>query len=184
MNEQTYRRSGGEGKNPCKSRIVLHESHSDSLSPMFARTNADGIVHRQDEDLAVTDAASASRRDNRFSNGGGLTIVKEKFDFDLGEEIDNILCPAIQFGVPLLPTESLDFRDGHTVDAQLGKRFFHVVKLERFDNGFDLFHNDLHQLKGVDQFRCDHVLAGEETPPTVLEEFLARLVMAVLGAHG
>jgi hypothetical protein len=42
--------------------------------------------------------------------------------------------------VPLLPSETLGFGDGDALKSNFLKRLFHLVELERLDDGFDLFH--------------------------------------------
>src|SRR5205823_12252187 len=51
-----------------------------------------------------------------------------------------VLAPPVNFGVPFLPAEAFNFGDGHPFDAKLGQRFFDLFELERFNDGFQLFH--------------------------------------------
>jgi hypothetical protein len=41
---------------------------------------------------------------------------------------------------PFLPTEPLNLRDLHPLDAELGQRVFDLLELERFDDGFQFSH--------------------------------------------
>jgi hypothetical protein len=45
--------------------------------------------------------------------------------------------------VAFLPAETLDFGDGEPGDADFGKCLAHLVELEGFDDGFDLFHGQV-----------------------------------------
>src|SRR6185312_17385341 len=47
---------------------------------------------------------------------------------------------AVQLGMALLASETLDLGDGDAVDAHFRKRLAHVVELERLDDGGDQFH--------------------------------------------
>jgi hypothetical protein len=67
----------------------------------------------------------------RGENGGGAG--DDHFDFHLRQEIDDIFCPAIEFGVALLPAEAFHFRDGDPGNARFPQRLFHFIELERFD---------------------------------------------------
>jgi hypothetical protein len=63
-----------------------------------------------------------------------------RFELDLGQEIHGVFAAAVDFGVPLLAAEALHFGDGHAGDADLVEGVFDFGELERFDDGFDLFH--------------------------------------------
>ena len=62
------------------------------------------------------------------------------FDLDLGEEVDDVLRPPIELGVPFLPPEPLHFLDRYALNILLRQRLLHFVELERLDDGFDFFH--------------------------------------------
>ena len=61
-------------------------------------------------------------------------------DFDLGQEVHDVFRAAIEFGMALLPPETLGFGDGDALQSDFLKRFFHLVELEWLDDGFDFFH--------------------------------------------
>ena len=61
-------------------------------------------------------------------------------DFDLGQEVHDVLRAAIEFGVTLLPAEALGFGDGDALQSDFLERFFHLVELEWLDDGFDFLH--------------------------------------------
>src|SRR5690606_16345875 len=65
---------------------------------------------------------------------------------DLGQKIDHIFGTAVELGMPLLATETLDFRDSQAVDADFGQRLAHFVQLERFDDGGNLLHGLLQEI--------------------------------------
>ena len=61
-------------------------------------------------------------------------------DFDLGQEVDDVFRPAIEFGVPLLPAEAFGFGHGDALQSDFLKRFLNLVELEWLDDGFDFLH--------------------------------------------
>ena len=83
----------------------------------FPGTDADGFGDLGDEDLAVADLA-------------------------LGEEVEDVPHPPVEFGVPLLATEALDLGHRQALDPHGRKRFTHIVRLEGFYYGSDQFHDD------------------------------------------
>eukprot|EP00657_Telonema_sp_P-1_P004888 TRINITY_DN2177_c0_g1_i1.p1 TRINITY_DN2177_c0_g1~~TRINITY_DN2177_c0_g1_i1.p1 ORF type:complete len:113 (+),score=34.47 TRINITY_DN2177_c0_g1_i1:163-501(+) len=67
-------------------------------------------------------------------------VLHNDLDFHLGEKIDDVLGPAIKFGVPFLPSEALGFSHGDPLDPDFVQRFLYLVQLEGLDYGFDFFH--------------------------------------------
>ena len=61
-------------------------------------------------------------------------------DFHLGQEVDDVFRTAIEFGVSLLPAETLGFGHGDALQSDFLKRFLNLVELEWLDDGFDLLH--------------------------------------------
>jgi hypothetical protein len=42
--------------------------------------------------------------------------------------------------VTFLPAKTFDLRNGHSFNAELCERFFHLFELERFNDGLQFFH--------------------------------------------
>ena len=84
---------------------------------------------------------------DRLAGAFDHRIFHHHFDFDLGQEIDDVFGPAIQFGMALLPAEALGLGHGDALDADLVKRLLHLVELEGLDDRLDLLHR-LHSLCG------------------------------------
>src|SRR5690606_6539593 len=59
----------------------------------------------------------------------------------LGEHVGRILGAAVNLGLALLATKTLDLRDGHARHADGPEGFAHLVELEWFDDGDDEFHH-------------------------------------------
>src|SRR5690606_39040573 len=117
---------------PC---VVLER-----LCPGLAGANADGLFEIEDEDLPVADLSGVGRLLDRFDDLLEQLLLDGDFDLDLGEEIDDVLCAPVQFGVSLLPAEALDLGDGDALYADGGEGLPHLVKLERLDDRGYEFH--------------------------------------------
>src|SRR5437016_2797994 len=130
---------GGEGEPRAGSPSMT----SDGRLPCLARTDADRLVDRQHEDLAVADGARLRRARDRRDHLLDEVLRNHDLDLDLREEVDRVLRPAVQLRVALLAAEAANLGDGHADDADLGERLLHVIELERLDDGFHLLHLDL-----------------------------------------
>src|SRR5882757_903151 len=97
----------------------------------FAGTDADGLIQRQHEHLAVADLARVCRLGDDFDRGVELVVGDCHFNLHLRQEIDYVFRTAVQLGVALLATETLDLRDGDAGDADHRKSLTHLVKLEQ-----------------------------------------------------
>src|SRR5215469_4115153 len=69
----------------------------------FAGADADDILDRGDENLAVTDASGASGVDDRLHGAFQYGILANHLDLYLREEIDHVLSTTVEFGMALLP---------------------------------------------------------------------------------
>ena len=69
-----------------------------------------------------------------------LVVGQDDLDLHLGQEIDDVFGAAIKLGMALLAAKALDLDHGQALNADLLQRLFHLVQLERLDDGLDLFH--------------------------------------------
>src|ERR1700674_1477691 len=113
---------------------------SDGVEPGFPGSDANGFLDIGYEDLAVADAAGLGRAPYRVDRFLDQVVGDHDLDFDLGLKIHDVLCTAIKLGVTLLPSEALGFGDRDALQSDFLKRLFHLVELERLDDGFDFFH--------------------------------------------
>src|SRR3990170_570452 len=120
---------------PRPSYMLLYRLHS-----LLAGADANDLLHGVDEDLAVADLAGAGGGDDRLDAALHLLVRHHDLDLHLRQEIHDVFRAAIELGVPLLPAEALDLGHGQAGHAGLRQRLAHVVQLERFDDGLDLFH--------------------------------------------
>jgi hypothetical protein len=68
--------------------------------------DADDLLHREDEDLAVPDVAGPGRRLERRDHPGDLVVATNDLELHLGEEVDHVLGTAVVLGVALLPART------------------------------------------------------------------------------
>src|SRR5690606_4959102 len=111
---------------------------SERVAPAFAGTDANGLLHRRDEDLAIADLAGVRGLDDGVDDRLAALGRHHDVHADLGQEIHHVLGAAVKFGMPLLAAETLDLGDGQPVDVQFGQGFADFVQLERLDDGGDL----------------------------------------------
>src|SRR4026207_2278711 len=100
------------------------------LSPRFlkrrvaglARANAHGLLEIEDEHLAVADRARARGPRERLQSLLDERVRHSRFDLRLRHEVDRVLGPAVELGMPLLSAEALDLGHRHALYARLGPR--------------------------------------------------------------
>ena len=107
----------------------------------LASSDAQRAFHREHKDLAIADAAGLRSRSDRFDHAVDHGVGHHHLELHLGQEVDDILGAAIEFGMTLLPAEALCFGNGDAGNADFVQRFLHLVQLEGLDDRFDLFHS-------------------------------------------
>src|SRR6185437_2511839 len=113
---------------------------SDRVQSGFSGADADGLFDLGDENLAVADTPGLGGAADRVDRAVDEVVADHDLDLHLGQEIHDVFGAAIEFGMSLLPAETLGFGDSNALQSELLKRFFHLVELERLDDGFDLLH--------------------------------------------
>ncbi len=121
-------------------KFYIQKAESDCLLTLFFRADADGIFDCTDENFAVADLTGFGSLNNRIDRGRNLRISENNFDLNLGEEIDSVLTAAINLRVALLPPESFDLADGHSLNPNFRQCFLNIFQFERLDNRLDFLH--------------------------------------------
>src|SRR5262249_41454125 len=106
----------------------------------LASTNSDRVLDARYEDFAVADAASMGRASNRIDRLLDHLVLEDELDLHLGEEVDDILGTAIEFGMALLPAEALGLQHGDPLETDLVQGVLHFIELEGLDDRLDLLH--------------------------------------------
>src|SRR5512135_1014107 len=116
---------------------------SDRVRTGLAGADPDCFLDIEDEYLAVADASRARSLLNRIDRGFDAHIVDHDLDFHFGQEIDDIFCATIEFGVAFLAAETLGLSDGDTLHADFLQGLLHLVQLEWLNDRLDLLHSNL-----------------------------------------
>jgi hypothetical protein len=68
--------------------------------------DADRLLDRRHKDLAVADLVGARRLQHCVERSRQQRIVEDDLDFDLGQEVDDVLGAAMELGMALLAAET------------------------------------------------------------------------------
>src|SRR5215831_4019343 len=115
-------------------------ARSDRVLVELAGADADDVIDRRHEDLAVTDLARLRSLDDRVDAALSVAVLDDDLDLDLGQEVDDVLGAAVELGVAFLTAKALDLGHGQARHADVGQRLAHLLELERLDDGGDLLH--------------------------------------------
>src|SRR5215471_4162475 len=122
---------------------VTPDERSNGVAAALAGPDADDLVDREHEDLPVTDSAGLGRFLDGFHHINHLLLVllpNDDLELHLRKKIDDVLGPAVQLRVTLLPSEPFHLADGEALDADRRQALLHLVQLEGFDDRLDFFH--------------------------------------------
>src|SRR5688572_3571968 len=100
------------------------------------------MLEIEDEHLAIADGARTGGPRDGFQHLLDERVRHSHFDLRLRNEVDRVLGPAVELGMPLLSAEALDLGHRHALHARLGQRLAHVLELERLDDGRYQFHDE------------------------------------------
>src|SRR3954467_9291545 len=101
-----------------------------------ACADAHDLLDVGDEDLAVADAAGLCGATDRVDGAFDGVVAQHHLDLHLRQKIDDVLRPPIELGMALLAAETFGLGDRNALQANLLKRLFDLIKLERFDDRF------------------------------------------------
>src|SRR5207244_1778923 len=94
----------------CAGMISPSTNVSDGFRPAFAGANAEAVLQRQDEDLAIADAplgSSAARLHDGVDRRLDEILVHGDLQLHLPPQVDRQLVAAVDLRVPLLSAEAL-----------------------------------------------------------------------------
>src|SRR4029077_2014702 len=100
--------------------------------PAFAGPDADAIVHRKDEDLAITDLAVGAAPpclDDRIDGRLDEVFIDRDLEFDLPQQVDRKLVSAVNFRVPFLTAETLYVHHCQSEDLDVRESLFDRLEL-------------------------------------------------------
>ena len=128
----------------CRQQVEAHHATGkiglDGGVVALAGSDAQGAIHRNDENLAVANTAGLRGGGNGLDHAAGEFIRNHDFKFYLGQEVDNIFGAAIKFGMSLLAAKAFGLGYGNARYAHIVEGFLHFIQLEWLDDRFDLLH--------------------------------------------
>jgi hypothetical protein len=68
-------------------------------------------------------------------------VLDDDLNPDLGDEVHDVGGAAVDLFLAAGSSEAFDFGNGHSLHSDLAQAVLDVIELERFDDGFDLFHD-------------------------------------------
>src|SRR3954470_19244971 len=92
---------------------------SDRVVAAFAGADPDDFLDRADENLAVADPAGMGGLLDRLDRALDQRVVHDDLDLHLGQEVDDVLGPAIELGMALLAPEALGLGNRDALNADL-----------------------------------------------------------------
>ncbi len=95
-------------------RLPRTQSGLDGFGTAFAGTDADAIVHREDENFAISDLAFFAGFGSGYDGVDGWfdeVIIDRDLQLDFAEQVDRDFVAAIGTDLPLLSTEALAVED-------------------------------------------------------------------------
>src|SRR5262249_48636918 len=116
---------------------------SERVAVGLAGANAQRVLERRDEHLAVTDLSGARRGAERLDDAFRLVGRDRDLDADFRQEVHDVFGAAINLGMALLAAITFDLGHRHAADAETVERLAHLVELERLDDRDDELHDRL-----------------------------------------
>src|SRR6185312_9486053 len=133
----------GELEDLARGHAVLLWRELDGVFAALAGANADDLVDRRDEDLAVADASRLRGVRDGLDHLMDEIVLHDDLELHLRHEVDHVCAAAVDLLLAAGATETFDLGDGHAPHPDFAQSFFDLVELERFDDGLDLFQGDL-----------------------------------------
>src|SRR5690606_7694533 len=113
---------------------------SDGIGAALAGPDADHVLERVDEALAVADPTGVGRLHDGPADLVDHVLAAGDLELDLGQEVADVLGAAVELGVALLAPEALHLRHRHALHTDALQGLLHLVQLERLDDRLDLAH--------------------------------------------
>src|SRR3989304_2110054 len=110
----------------------------------LASPHPDGVLDRDDEDLAVADVSGAGTLQDRLHRPFGVGVLHNNLDLQLGQHVPRVgLAAAAAVDNPLLGASTGDVDDVQSDEASCLQGALNVVQLLWSDDRFDLLHRAL-----------------------------------------
>src|SRR5947199_4417162 len=135
------RAAGNEARSrPCPTLPPAADPGLNGSRSSLPGADADHVLHRRDEDLPVPDPSGASTLDDGLDGFRDPLVRDQHGDLHLGEEIDDVLRPAVELRVTPLAAEALHLAHRQALHPHAGQPFLHLVELVGLDDRVDPLH--------------------------------------------
>src|SRR5215475_8714723 len=101
--------------------MALGAKKSESGSPTFLVADANSFFDLIEKDFAVSDFARRGGSEDAVDGLVDEVVGHDHLDFDLGEQINTVLLPAIVLRVSLLAAMAAYLGNSHALHAQIGE---------------------------------------------------------------
>src|SRR5213078_1291038 len=129
----------------------------DRLRPALAGADADAVLQRQDENLAVADAAfrpGAARLHDRVNGRFDEILVDRHLQPHLVQQVHRQLMAAIDLGMTLLPTKAAAVDHRQAKDLDLVERLLDGFDFRGRNDGDDEFHVRPRWMRAGEMLSC------------------------------
>src|SRR5690606_35460592 len=106
-------------------------SASDRVRSGLSGADAHRFFDVGNEDFPISDPACLGGLANGLDGGFNGVVCEDNLDFDLGQEVDDVLGAAIEFRVALLSSEALGLYYRDSLQAGFLQGLFDFFELER-----------------------------------------------------
>jgi hypothetical protein len=120
--------------------VFVFDGLSDGLLSLLFGPDSYRVFDWGDEDFAVTDFPGLGGLNDGGDGVVDMSVVDHNFEFQFWQEVHGVFASAVDFRMPFLPAKAFDFGHGHSGKANIPKRFFDFIQLERLYDGFYFFH--------------------------------------------
>jgi len=107
------------------------------------------LFEARHKDFAVPNFAGLCCFQNRVDRLIDQAIGNGQIDLDLGQKINNVLCPSLQLGVSFLTTETFDLAYRHSLHTDPGQCLAHIIQLKRLNHCSNQFHGNLQKSRAA-----------------------------------
>ena len=108
-----------------------------------------GLIDIENKDFTVPNFAGLCCFQNCVDRLINHAIGNGEIDLDLGQKINNVLCPSIQLGVSFLTTETFDLAYRHSLNTDPGQCLAHIIQLKRLNHCSNQFHGNLQKSRAA-----------------------------------
>src|SRR5436190_9004556 len=120
--------------------------NSNGVGSGFLRPNPHRTVDGRHENFSVPNLSRLGGLHYRVNYAVGFILLDNDLDLELGQKINRVFAPAVDFRMAFLTTKSLYLRYRHAGHTYSGDGILDLFQLERLYDRFDFFHEGTFEL--------------------------------------